>query len=189
MRTEDLVHLIRIQTPMIYVAQTTRTNSKHQCHAEKKKPKTPLKWCPVSGKSLATLVFSPSSTTCHALDADLLAISRAFHHPLIQKLTLKKLVMGSSALRIWTWKKAASAPLQPSLGHCTGALSALSQAPGPPKTSSLSLRVKSRRLNKDVVIKCWYGQVRHSRRFLPVSGDGPTVRMLEQWGQTAEAFC
>lgn len=67
---------------------------------------------------------------------------------------LKKLVMGSSALRIWTWKKAASSPGQPSLGHWAFDFCALSQAPGPPKTSSRSLRSKTRREKTGSVMAC-----------------------------------
>lgn len=96
---------------------------------------------------------------------------------------LKKLVIGSSALRICTWKKAASSPSQPSLGHWTLPFCALSQAPGPPKTSSRSLRSYWRREKMDEVMRCWKGQVRHSRRLVR-SSVSETVRMLAQSGQT-----
>lgn len=96
--------------------------------------------------------------------------------------------MGSSALRIWTWKKAASSPSQPSLGHWTRPFWALSQAPGPPKTSSFSTRSYMRREKTGSVMWCSNGQVRHSRRLVRVFVR-ETVRMLAQWGQTFFLEC
>ena len=76
--------------------------------------------------------------------------------------------------------------MQPSAGHCTLPFCALSQAPGPPKMSSFSVRSKARREKTGSAIWCSKGQVRHSRRLCRVFVR-ETVRMFAQLGQTVGA--
>lgn len=66
-----------------------------------------------------TSVFSPSSTAAGTLltTESVCELDASRPHELVKPPTFKNVVIGSSALRICSWKKYARSPLQFSAGH------------------------------------------------------------------------